>query len=186
MRVFISGGCKNGKSTFAQNLAVLQKPLDKPLYYLATMIPHDDEDRQRIHRHISERSHLSFETIEIGYNINNVLNICDLNGSFLLDSTTALLANEMFANRVVNASASEKICLDIIKLLERIKNIVIVSDAIYSDGQMYDNYTKAYAKGLAAIDRACAEVCDAVLEVCYGSIITYKGDKNWFKAGGLL
>ena len=49
MNVFISGGAKNGKSTYAQTLAYdMAKEQKCPLYYVATMIPHDDEDRARI------------------------------------------------------------------------------------------------------------------------------------------
>ena len=53
MNWFISGGCKNGKSHYAQNIAwdMAGKPsgaavtsgaaAEKPLYYLATMIPRE-------------------------------------------------------------------------------------------------------------------------------------------------
>lgn len=144
MKIFISGGCKNGKSTLAQTLAVRQReragdfsalpegetdgnpesgaasgeegisfvqgnrsrqepgdPADRlfrkpPLYYLATMVPRDEEDRIRISRHRQERMSMGFETVEIGRNIIDALDRCDPEGSFLLDSLTALLANEMF------------------------------------------------------------------------------------------
>ena len=43
MNVFISGGCKNGKSFYAQRLARRQADeTGSPLYYIATMIPHDE------------------------------------------------------------------------------------------------------------------------------------------------
>lgn len=47
MKVLISGGAKNGKSMFAQEIA---KKLSKEghLWYLATMEPHDDEDDARV------------------------------------------------------------------------------------------------------------------------------------------
>ena len=53
MSVFISGGCKNGKSFYAQRIA---KAGGAPLYYIATMIPHDEEDLARIRRHRDERA----------------------------------------------------------------------------------------------------------------------------------
>ena len=58
MNWFISGGCKNGKSHYAQNIAwdMAGKPsgaavtsgaaAEKPLYYLATMIPRDERTRR--------------------------------------------------------------------------------------------------------------------------------------------
>ena len=53
MNVFISGGCKNGKSYYAQEVARdMANEKNVPLYYLATMIPVDDEDRARIKRHV--------------------------------------------------------------------------------------------------------------------------------------
>ena len=70
MNIFISGGCKNGKSYHAQELARnMSREKSLPLYYLATMIPTDDEDRARIRRHLSEREGWGFDTIEQGRNI---------------------------------------------------------------------------------------------------------------------
>ena len=68
MTIFLSGGCKNGKSTLAQHAA---KKLagDGPLYYIATMIPHDEEDEARIRRHVAERDGMGFITLEQGTDI---------------------------------------------------------------------------------------------------------------------
>ncbi len=74
MNVFISGGCKNGKSMYAQNIARdMAQSRNVPLYYIATMIPTDDEDRARIRRHLSERDGWGFETIEQGRRICDAL-----------------------------------------------------------------------------------------------------------------
>lgn len=74
MNVFISGGCKNGKSMYAQNIARdMSQRQNVPLYYIATMIPADDEDRVRIRRHLSERDGWGFETIEQGRHICDAL-----------------------------------------------------------------------------------------------------------------
>ena len=105
MNIFISGGCKNGKSYYAQKLARdMAAKAGLPLYYLATMIPKDGEDRARIKRHLSERDGWGFDTIEQGTDICKCLSggktlsgkAVDSRGVFLLDSVTALLSNEMF------------------------------------------------------------------------------------------
>ena len=57
MTVFISGGAKNGKSSLAQELA-LTLARGGRRYSVATMIPVDDEDRERIRRHIADRDGL--------------------------------------------------------------------------------------------------------------------------------
>ena len=95
MKVLISGGAKNGKSSYAQDLAVA---LSKggTHYYVATMIPADDEDRERIRLHLLDREGMGFETVECGRDILKCLELADPSGTFLLDSATALLLNALF------------------------------------------------------------------------------------------
>ena len=172
MKIFLSGGCKNGKSYYAQRVA---KAAGAPLYYIATMIPHDHEDDARILRHRKERENWGFETIECGRDIQNVLNNADQNGSFLLDSVTALLSNEMFAPEF-RPDAAEKVKNDLLALVSQTPNIVLVSDFIGSDAALYDEWTETYRRGLAMIDRALANACDTVIEVVAGQLAFYKGE----------
>ena len=176
MKIFISGGCKNGKSYYAQHLAKSQQNIGSGLYYIATMRPVDGEDNERIERHVKDRDGWGFETIEQPDDINKILSKCDINGSFLLDSLTALLANEMFAsNGNVNHSAANKISVELTEVLNAVGNIVIVSDYIYSDAELFDELTEGYRKSLAQIDKIAAENCDIVLECTYANIIFHKG-----------
>lgn len=175
MRVFISGGCKNGKSFFAQTLAKQMQSPGSPLYYLATMLPVDGEDRRRIEKHRAERDGWGFETVEAADNILITTANCDHCGTFLLDSVTALLANEMFPkNGEVDANAHRKLAAELFTLAKRLTDIVFVSDFIYSDAQIYNDWTEAYRKGLAFIDRELAKICDSVLEFAHGSALDYK------------
>ena len=176
MRIFISGGCKNGKSSYAQDIAHKMRKPNTPLYYLATMIPTDKEDEDRITRHKKDREGYGFETIEIGRDIFAAMQKCDNRGTFLLDSTTALLANEMFPlEGSARPDAYKKVTADLLQLLDRINSIVIVSDYIYSDAMIYDEQTEAYRRALAHIDKKIAAACDTVIEACYGTFITHKG-----------
>ena len=175
MRIFISGGCKNGKSFYAQRLAKLQGE-NAPLYYVATMRPVDAEDGERIRRHRGEREGWGFITVEQPRDISEIAVKCDQDGSLLLDSVTALLANEMFSpGEEVDRSAAEKIANEIDGLLNKFKNIVIVSDTIYSDAMVYEQLTEEYRMALARIDRTAAMRCDAVLEVSFSNVIMHKG-----------
>jgi adenosylcobinamide kinase/adenosylcobinamide-phosphate guanylyltransferase len=191
MRIFISGGCKNGKSYYAQRLSQAQACSGKAqaysgtLYYIATMRPCDAEDAERIARHRRERYGWGFTTIEQPVRIENILHHCDHSGSFLLDSLTALLSNEMFpANSPKGAGcpherAEQEVVAQVKKgvltLLRTLDNIVLVSDYIYSDAWSYDPITEAYRKALAEIDCAAAQGCDVVLEVAYTHVIVHKG-----------
>lgn len=177
MIVFITGGAKNGKSSFAQRLAVeLSRGGNR--YYIATMIPVDEEDRERIRRHIADRAGLGFQTVECGRDILSCLSQVDKSGSFLLDSATALLMNELFLppDYSLNPEAGEKCAWEIVAFAQSVENIVVVSDYIYSDAAIYDEVTETYRRALAFIDRQLAAVSDVVLELSAGNIIVHKGD----------
>ena len=176
MRIFISGGAKNGKSMFAQECA---KKLSEEghLWYLATMEPRDDEDFARVARHRNERAGWGFKTAEWGRNIALHSEEIDCKGTYLVDSVTALLSNEMFCGMSgdINKEAPEKIVKELLVFSEKAKNVVFVSDNIFCDAAFYDEWTDSYRSGLAFVDRALAEKCDVVAEFSCGQIIFYKG-----------
>lgn len=175
MRILISGGCKNGKSYYAQELARRQARDGAPLYYIATMAPTDEEDEARIRRHRREREGWGFTTLEKSGGIGSL--DADFSGSFLLDSVTALLSNEMFRkDGTVDRTAYLRVAEELALLAEKSGSIVFVSDYIYSDAVKYEELTELYRKGLAWIDRALAKKCDAVIEVTYGNVRMIKGD----------
>ena len=176
MTVFISGGCKNGKSSLDQNLAVTLSGSGKR-YYVATMIPGDQEDRTRVARHVADRAGLGFETIECGREILGCLSGADRAGCFLLDSVTALLANEMFRpdGTVDLDAAPERVAAELRQFAGQVGNAVFVSDFLYSDAGLFEELTERYRRGLARVDRALAECCDTVVEVCAGSYTMHKG-----------
>ncbi len=183
MNIFVSGGCKNGKSFYAQRIAkkmALKKGL--PLYYVATMIPRDNEDRMRIARHIDDRRGWGFQTIEQPVSLLKICSRGDVNleGVFLLDSVTAIMENEMFprqshivdGERIVEVSfdpdAAFRVKRDMLNFARATGNTVFVSDGIYGDGGEYSQSTEEYRRGLAEADRALAEVCERVVEISYG------------------
>lgn len=173
MRIFISGGCKNGKSHYAQRLAKAQTQGE--LYYIATMLSTGHEDDERIARHIKEREGWGFTTVEQPRDIGAIFPRFSTDATFLLDSTTALLANEMFPpDGSVNAGAADKICIELEQILTRVRRIVIVSDYIFSDAQQYDPLSEQYRRALAQIDRTVAALCDTVLEVAYSTVTIHK------------
>lgn len=178
MTILITGGAKNGKSDLAQDIAV-SLANGSPHYYVATMIPCDEEDRKRIRKHLESREGLGFETIECGRNILSCLNSANTDGTFLLDSTTALLMNELFPDPtggLLDTDAAYRCADDLSAFVRSVKHAVIVSDAIYADAERYDEITETYRKCLAHIDLTLASVCDTVIEVIAGNLIIHKGD----------
>ena len=173
MNYFLSGGAKNGKSSLAQRIVCAQPG---PRYYLATMIPHDDEDLLRIQRHIDDRAGLGFTTVECGTDILSALRRMDPGGAVLLDSVTALLSNEMFrADGTLDAYAPERLERELLAFSRQMRFCVFVSDYIYADGGQYDAWTEAYRRGLARLDRALAAACENAAELCCAQTYWYKG-----------
>ena len=178
MTVFISGGAKCRKSSFAQELTVSLAKGGKH-YYVATMIPTGEEDHERIRRHIADRDGMGFETVECFQNILDCLEKAEADGAFLVDSVTSLLQNALFPvekNYEMDLDAA-LVCADqLIQFAKTVQHVVFVSDYIYSDGSRYSESTEMYRKCLAGIDRRLAQVCDVVAEVSAGQVIIHKGE----------
>lgn len=177
MIILISGGAKNGKSDYAQDLAV--KLSGGKHYYVATMIPADGEDHARIRRHLDSRAGMGFETIEQGRNLTECLQFADPHASYLLDSTTALLLNEIYPDHETwkpDPRAPERVAREVADFCKKVDNVVVVSDSIYSDAMRYDSETELYRRGLALIDRTVAKIADTVIEASAGQFIIHKGE----------
>lgn len=178
MNVFIGGGCKNGKSHYAQELAKkMSEESGTPLYYVATMISTGREDDRRIANHVKDRAGMGFITLEQPTNLCNIAARSDveMRGTFLLDSITALLQNEMFKlSGEYCPDAGEKVCADLRRFAGLVGNSVMVSDYIYSDGGNYDEMTENYRRSLAMCDRCAADVCEQVIEVVFGIFNRWK------------
>ena len=178
MTVFISGGAKCGKSSFAQNLAVALSDGGKH-YYVATMIPSGEEDLDRIRKHLADRDGMGFETVECFTNIMDCLHTADADGSFLVDSVTSLIQNALFPaekNYAMDLSAATRCADELEEFAHTVRHAVFVSDYIFSDAERYAESTEAYRKCLASIDRCLAAVCDTVSEASAGQFIVHKGD----------
>lgn len=175
MKIYISGGAKNGKSLYAQRLAKALAGGDA-LYYLATMDPHDREDDARVARHREARAGWGFQTLEWPQALGAHLGEADPSGTYLLDSVTALLANEMFTPQGVDRNAFQRVSRDLTAFAGRVGNFIAVSDFIVSDAGDYDELTEHYRRSLSAVDRACAEAFDSVLEISSGTATARKGE----------
>lgn len=177
MIIFISGGSKSGKSKIAELWSSKLNSKGGRLVYLATMKPYDNEDLKRIEKHIENREKYKFTTYEIHNNIENVVNNLKNDDTVLLDSVTSLVTNEMFSKEEVNFNVIDKILNGIYEISKSIKNLVVVSDYVFSDSIIYDNFTEGFRKNLGVINRGIATEADIVCESLYENIIIYKGEE---------
>lgn len=129
MRALLLGGSKSGKSNAAQRLAVALAA-GNPRYYWATMEPVDEEDLARVQRHLEDRAGLGFQTVERGTDLPGALALLDPRGTVLLDSVTALLANEMF-QKEMDALAPERVAKELLLVSRSVAHMVCVCDDIF-------------------------------------------------------
>ena len=89
--IFITGGVRSGKSTFAEKLATEE---DIPTVYLATLEPLDLEMKERIHQHQKRRpSH--WKTIETKFDIAKAYQSIQNDHCILFDCLSMWVTNQL-------------------------------------------------------------------------------------------
>ena len=143
--IFITGGARSGKSSFAESYAVeLAKKEKRTLYYLATSKKSDDEMVDRIKRHQEDReqSEMHWETVEIPLQIGKNVASFSPNSVVLLDCLTILLSNELFHNgfydetshkEAIQTEIMESIMEGIEALASQVKVLIVVSNEVVFD-----------------------------------------------------
>src|SRR5690606_24637861 len=97
MLIFVTGGVRSGKSSFAEKLAIKQVESNH-LHYVATSMDTDTEMHDRIHRHKERReaSSAHWITWEVERNIGRLHEKIAQNSIILFDCLTTLVNNELF------------------------------------------------------------------------------------------
>lgn len=161
MLVFISGGVRSGKSSFAEES--IQDELNK--VYIATARITDNEMLERVRLHQERRT--GYKTIEQPHSLEKVLddlNECDV---VLIDCLTNWLSNEMF---------QEEIKLDVVdhmmstlgKISKKVSKLVIVSNDVFNGVTKYDDYTMRYLQNLGILHQSIVKQADEVYELYAG------------------
>lgn len=125
--ILITGGQRSGKSSYAQKLALELSP--NPTY-LATSRVWDDDHRQRIQRHISDRDHRWTNLEEEKH-----LSAHDFEGKVvLIDCVTLWLTNYFFDNQsdVPRSLAEAKAEFD--RLVKQQATFIVVTNEIGMGG----------------------------------------------------
>lgn len=175
MRALFIGGGKSGKSTAAQRLAASLAG-GGPLYYWATMTPHDGEDEARIQRHRDDRAGMGFTTVERSFDLSAGLDEIDPAGTVLFDSVTACLSEQMFPyGGEMDEKAGERVLAELRYVSRYPAHFIAVCDDIWRGGEEYRDGTEVYVRGLARICRGLAAEFDVVCEMAGGLPRIWKG-----------
>src|SRR5699024_661000 len=99
--IFIAGGARSGKSSFAEQFAGEQAYQHKLfLYYVATSKTEDEEMKERISKHQRDRlkGKYNWTTIECPMHLKKLDKTIQKGQVVLIDCLTVLLSNELFQN----------------------------------------------------------------------------------------
>lgn len=181
MMVLVTGGSASGKSAFAEKVIETLKK-DRAIY-LATMIPWDEECREKIAKHRTVRAGKGYETLEQYTDIASVT-LTD-RPVLLLECLSNLLANEMYDPKgYCSKYSGNGLCDAIISgvniLREQCEHVVIVTNEVFSDdGSVYEE-TMSYLKYLGEINRRLTAMADNVYEIVSGLKLPLKEEeKRW-------
>lgn len=164
MMHLITGGSGSGKSAYAEaQILVLN---GERRIYIATMYPYDEESHRRIARHREMRAKKNFATVECYRDLEKAE--VPKGADVLLECMSNLTANEMFWPDGAGKDTEERILRGVEYLRRTARNLIIVSNEIFSDGIEYDSGTVEYQRTLGKINCRLAELADCVTEVVYG------------------
>lgn len=176
----VTGGSASGKSEYAEWLLeeYAAKETRARLYYVATMIPYDDEMRMKVAAHQRRRAGKGFQTIECGRGLSEVMRRqfggrCAENTkvAVLLECMSNLVANELFGGA---GKEPEKV-LEGISFLRQVSDLlVVVTNEVFSDGGGDTQQMRGYMEMLGKINREMAAEADRVTEVVYGIPVEVK------------
>ena len=169
MRLLVIGGAACGKSEYAEERAI---SLPGPHYYLATMMPYDEEDWQRIEKHRAMRAEKGFITIERYTDLQGLR--LDGRGTVLLECLGNLTANELFSPVGAGDDALDAIVQGIINLESQCDNLVVVSNDIFTGGCDYAGDTGKYIEIASGANLALAGRFDSVYEIVCGIPLAVK------------
>lgn len=160
----ITGGSGSGKSAFAENCILDFQ--GKNRIYIATMFPFDEESHERIRRHREMRKEKNFSTVECYTGLLNLEIPAD--ADVLLECMSNLTANEMYQEQGAGTDTPGQVIAGVKYLKARTRNLVVVTNEVFSDGITYDADTMRYLEYLGQINCEMGRIADRVTEVVYG------------------
>jgi adenosylcobinamide kinase/adenosylcobinamide-phosphate guanylyltransferase len=169
--IFITGGARSGKSTFAQKLA---NNLSKKVTYIATAEAKDKEMELRIKIHRKNRP-AHWRTVEREKNVTEILSqVAEKSEVILLDCLTLLISNLLL-------SGAKKILKEIRRLVDEVKRakatVLIVSNEV-GMGIVPDNKLARRFRDIAGrANQIVAQAADEVYLVVSGISVKVKMKK---------
>ncbi|MDR7235632.1 bifunctional adenosylcobinamide kinase/adenosylcobinamide-phosphate guanylyltransferase [Neobacillus drentensis] len=181
--IFITGGVRSGKSSFAERKAVeIASKTGGRLNYLATGVASDPEMKERIEKHQHDRLSGAYpwKTYECSEQIGKMADEFNAKDIVLLDCVTTLLNNESFSYaQKWEERFLENVKDKIITGISFIKNcagtLIVVSNEVLNEPLLSNEMVFTYGRLLGQIHQDLVKEADQVFLVEAGIPIVMKG-----------
>lgn len=174
-RILVLGGNRSGKSRFGLRVARELAP-DRPVWFLGTAMPMDDELRARIERHRRERP-TDWPTIDVGTDLPGAIVAVPSGEAILLDGLTlwisALLRDDAPVD--VDAVLDGPIAHGLSALLAHPGPVVVVSDEVGGGLVPMHPGARAFRDLVGFTHQRLAEAVDEVHLLTAGIPLPLKG-----------
>ncbi|MGP4106755.1 bifunctional adenosylcobinamide kinase/adenosylcobinamide-phosphate guanylyltransferase [Virgibacillus sp. L01] len=177
--IFVSGGVRSGKSSFAEEMAIEwgeQHALK--LNYIACGVPSDREMYDRISRHQQNRSSapLPWKTWEYPYELYRISSQFSKQDILVLDCVTTLVNNYLFEKNMVDPNEVIKCILrDIFSLQEAAAGLIVVSNEVNQEIPSQTTLTGKYQSILGNVHQNIVSQAGGAYLVENGIPIQKKG-----------
>lgn len=175
--VLVTGGCRSGKSDYAQQLA---EALPPSRLFVATCPAVDDEIRRRIERHRQARRDRGWETIEEQLDLATVFGQHAHHSVILVDCVTLWISNWMYAaEREVRRIDEDEIARRTQQVLDAARScrgtVIFVTNEV-GLGVVPDNaLARSFRDLVGRANQVLASQADGVTLVCCGIPLHLKG-----------
>ena len=182
--IFISGGVRSGKSSFAEKLATeAAKETNGQLHYIAAGQSTDPEMAERIARHQRDRetSRLTWKTWEQPVELGNIADLFIKKDIVLLDCLTTLLNNEFFQQdeEWKKPDFQRKVMKSILSGIEGISQscqlFIIVSNEVLNEIQGDNELVRIYGRMLGQLHQQIVAIAKQAFLVEAGIPLLMKG-----------
>ncbi|HAQ07456.1 MAG TPA: cobinamide kinase [Bacillus bacterium] len=185
--IFISGGVRSGKSSFAEKLAAQYAgQVPGRLHYLAAGQPSDREMQERITRHQNDRSAsgLDWSTWEQPRYLSRLSHLFSSDDVILLDCLTTLLNNHFFNEEEKGSdpdflrTIQRTISHDIDVLAQNCRALIVVSNEVLSEPLADNELVFTYARVLGQLHQSIVKKSRSAYLVEAGIPVLMKGGEK--------
>ncbi|MFL6518272.1 MAG: bifunctional adenosylcobinamide kinase/adenosylcobinamide-phosphate guanylyltransferase [Bacillus sp. (in: firmicutes)] len=181
--IFITGGVRSGKSSFAERKAAeMARKTRGRLNYLATGVPSDPEMKERIDKHRRDRSTgtCQWRTHEQSVQIGKIADVFNAEDVVLVDCVTTLLNNELFSSKQkwderFLSAVEEHIVNGINSIKNHAGTLIVVSNEVLNEPLGSNEMVYTYGRLLGNIHQYFVREADQVFLVEAGIPIIMKG-----------